>query len=198
MTKLFLEYGLVLLFFLVAIEGAGIPLPGEAALITGAVLASQGHFSIVAVIAVAAAGAVTGDNTGYWIGRKGRESAPQAHTGHPRLVRTPPAACRAGSSRNYGAKTIFIARFVTVLRITAAWIAGISRMPWRRFFLFDAAGAIRVGQPSSESSPTKPGALPLADAIARYGLYAGASIVAFVAVGFVAFRLWRRRSAERL
>jgi len=53
-TKLFLEYGLVLLFFLVAVEGAGIPLPGEAALITGAVLASQGHFSIVAVIAVAA------------------------------------------------------------------------------------------------------------------------------------------------
>jgi membrane protein DedA with SNARE-associated domain len=194
-TKLFLEYGLVLLFFLVAVEGAGIPLPGEAALITGAVLASQGHFSIVVVIAVAAAGAVTGDNTGYWIGRKGGRAllrrTPIIRDSFERLL--PPSE---RFFEKHGAKTIFIARFVTVLRITAAWVAGISRMPWRRFFLFDAAGATAwatvVGVVAYEAGRAA------ADAIARYGLYAGAGIVALVALGFVAFRLWRRRSAARL
>jgi membrane protein DedA with SNARE-associated domain len=194
-TKLFLEYGLVLLFFLVAVEGAGIPLPGEAALITGAVLASQGHFSIVVVIAVAAAGAVTGDNTGYWIGRKGGRAllrrTPIIRDSFERLL--PPSE---RFFEKHGAKTIFIARFVTVLRITAAWVAGISRMPWRRFFLFDAAGATAwatvVGVVAYEAGRAA------ADAIARYGLYAGAGIVVLVALGFVAFRLWRRRSAARL
>jgi membrane protein DedA with SNARE-associated domain len=194
-TKLFLEYGLVLLFFLVAVEGAGIPLPGEAALITGAVLASQGHYSIIAVIAVAAAGAISGDNTGYWVGRKGGRAllrrTPIVRDSFERLL--PPAE---RFFERHGAKTIFIARFVTVLRITAAWIAGISRMPWRRFFLFDAAGATAwataVGVVAYEAGRAA------ADAIARYGLYAGAGIVALVAAGFIAFRLWRRRSAERL
>ena len=191
MTKLFLDYGLVLLFFLVAIEGAGIPLPGEAALITGAVLASQGHFSIVAVIAVAAAGAITGDNTGYWIGRKGGRAllkrTPIIRDSFERLL--PPAE---RFFAKHGAKTVFIARFVTVLRITASWIAGISHMPWPRFFVFDAAGgtawATVVGVVAYEAGRAA------ADAITRYGLYAGIAIVVAIVAGFVAFKLWRRRS----
>ena len=71
MTKLLLDYGLVLLFVLVALESTGVPLPGETALIAASVLASQGNYSIVAVIVVAAAGAIVGDNVGYWIGRTG-------------------------------------------------------------------------------------------------------------------------------
>ena len=71
MTQLILDYGLYLLFLLVAVESMGVPLPGETALITAGVLASQGHYSIVAVIVVAATGAIVGDNVGYWIGRKG-------------------------------------------------------------------------------------------------------------------------------
>ena len=71
MTHQLESYGLILLFFFVAIEGCGIPLPGETALIAAAVLAGSGHFNIVTVIAVAAAGAIVGDNTGYWIARLG-------------------------------------------------------------------------------------------------------------------------------
>src|SRR5439155_884086 len=61
--------GLPLLFALVALESAGIPLPGETALITAAFLASKGKLDIAQVIAVAAAAAIVGDNGGYWVGR---------------------------------------------------------------------------------------------------------------------------------
>ena len=75
MTSFFLHNGLPLLFAAVAIESFGIPVPGETALIAFGVLASQGHYSIVVVIAVAAAAAIIGDNLGYlligrWGGRR--------------------------------------------------------------------------------------------------------------------------------
>src|ERR671918_441059 len=70
-TELLLSYGLILLFVLVAVESAGVPLPGETALVAAAILAERGHYSLVAVIVVAAAAAIAGDNAGYWIGRKG-------------------------------------------------------------------------------------------------------------------------------
>src|SRR5213592_103234 len=72
MTHFFTHHGLPLLFAVVMIESFGIPLPGETALIAFGVLAAQGHYSIAAVIAIAAAGAIIGDNLGYWlIGRVG-------------------------------------------------------------------------------------------------------------------------------
>ena len=55
-----------------AVESFGVPVPGETALIAFGVLASQGRYSIVVVIAVAAAAAIIGDNLGFWlIGRRG-------------------------------------------------------------------------------------------------------------------------------
>jgi len=64
-------YGYVALFVLVGLESLGIPLPGEAALLTAGAVAAQGHLSIVGVILAAAAGGIVGDAAGYWIGRKG-------------------------------------------------------------------------------------------------------------------------------
>src|SRR6266568_1957894 len=71
MESLVQDYGLFLLFLLVGMESAGVPLPGETALVTAGVLASRGDMNIVAVIAVAATGAIIGDNVGYWAGRLG-------------------------------------------------------------------------------------------------------------------------------
>src|SRR6266850_1935945 len=72
MTYFFTHNGLPILFAVVMIESFGIPLPGETALIAFGVLAVEGHYSIVWVIAIAAAGAIVGDNLGYWlIGRLG-------------------------------------------------------------------------------------------------------------------------------
>ena len=190
MTHLLLSYGLVLLFLLVGVEGAGIPLPGETALITAGILASNGHYSIVAVVAVGAAAAITGDNTGYWIGRLG---------GRKLLARTPivrdsfhrilPVAERF--FRRHGPKTILVARFIVVLRTTAAWMAGISHMRWRLFFAFDAIGATVWATAVSVVAYVFGKAA--ANAIGHYGVYAAIAIVVLGAIGFVAFRLWHKR-----
>jgi len=189
-THLLLSYGLVLLFVLVAVEGAGIPLPGETALVTAAILASNGHYSIVAVTAIGAAAAITGDNSGYWIGRLG---------GRKLLARTPvvrdsfhrilPVAERF--FRRHGPKTILIARFIVVLRTTAAWMAGISHMRWRLFFLFDAIGATIWATVVSVVAYVFGKAA--GNAIGHYGVYAAIGIVVLGAIGLVAFRLWHKR-----
>ncbi len=194
-TELLLEQGLLILFALVALESAGVPLPGETALIAAAVLAERGHYSLVTVIAVAAAGAIVGDNVGYWLGRKG---------GRGLLSRTPfvrdyferalPPAERF--FHRHGAKTVFIGRFVAILRVTAAWLAGISHMPWWKFLVWNAAGgivwAILVGVVAYQLGSAA------ADAIARYGLYGAAAVAAFAAIGFVGYKLWRRRVIDRI
>jgi membrane protein DedA with SNARE-associated domain len=182
--------GLFILFVLIAMESAGIPLPGETALIAAGVLASRGKFDIVAVIAVAASGAIVGDNIGYWLGREG---------GRKLLTRSGWIGRHAMSVlpwserffRKHGAKTVFVGRFVAVLRVTAAWLAGMSKMPWWRFLAWNAAGgicwAILVGLVAYYAGNAA------ADAIGRYGLYAAGGIVALLVVGFFAMRYWRRR-----
>jgi len=68
--NLFLRYGYVAVFLGVMAENAGIPLPGETILLAAGFFASQGHFSLAAVILLAAVGAMVGDNVGYLLGEK--------------------------------------------------------------------------------------------------------------------------------
>jgi membrane protein DedA with SNARE-associated domain len=192
-TRLLLDYGLVILFVAVAVESAGIPIPGETTLIAAAVLAQRGQYSLVAVIAVAAAGAILGDNAGYWIGRKGGRAllrkTPIVRNYFERVL--PPAE---RFFRRHGSKTVFIGRFVAILRVTAAWLAGISHMPWWRFLLWNAAGGIvwatLVAVVAYELGRAA------ADAIGRYGVYAAIGIAVLLVVGLVGFKLWRRRLIE--
>ena len=140
-THLVNTYGLPLLFLLVMLESAGIPLPGETALVTTSVLASQGHYPIWAVIAVAAAAAIIGDNGGYWVGRKwGRDLLQRWKPIERYANRYIPTAERFFVA--HGSKTVFIGRFLPVLRFTAAWLAGITRMEWWKFLIWNAAGGI--------------------------------------------------------
>src|SRR5436305_15340795 len=72
-ADIFAAYGYWVLFFGIMLENAGIPLPGETALLAAAFLASPaggGHMNIGWVIVAAFAGAVIGDNIGYWVGRE--------------------------------------------------------------------------------------------------------------------------------
>jgi membrane protein DedA with SNARE-associated domain len=140
-THLVEDYGLIILFLLVAAESSGVPVPGETALITTGILASRGHFDIEWVIVIAAAGAILGDNVGYWIGRKGGRRLLNQWEWTRRLRdRFLPPTERFFA--RHGGKTIFIARFVAILRVAGAWVAGIGRMPWWRFLLWNAAGGI--------------------------------------------------------
>jgi membrane protein DedA with SNARE-associated domain len=133
--------GLPVLFVLIAVESMGVPLPGETALFAASILAAKGKFSIEAVIAIAAAAAILGDNVGYMIGRKfGRRllEAPGPFERHRRAVITngQPFLDR------HGPKAVFLGRFVSGLRITAAWLAGVNRMRWRDFLFWNATGGI--------------------------------------------------------
>jgi membrane protein DedA with SNARE-associated domain len=183
-------YGLILVFVFVAVECCGIPLPGETALITAAVLAGEGKFNIVAVIAVAAAAAIIGDNVGYWIGRTGGRALLERWGPIKRYSeRVLPPGERF--FRKHGGKTVFIGRFVSVLRVTAAWLAGITHMSWWRFFLWNAAGGIVWATLVSLLAYYFGKAA--ADAVANYGVYALVAIVVVAAIAFVGMRLFKKR-----
>src|SRR6266567_2756472 len=174
MTHFFTHHGLPLLFAVVMIESFGIPVPGETALIAFAVLASQGHYSIEEVIGLAIAGAIIGDNLGYWlIGRwGGRALFRRWRWLNQYAERVLPRA--EALMERHGGKTVFFGRFVSVLRYTVAWIAGLSRMGWWRFLFWNATGGIAwataVGLIAYYSGRAA------ADAIQRYGLYAAAAV----------------------
>jgi membrane-associated protein len=129
------------LVLLIMLESGGVPLPGETALITAAVLPSQHRLQIALVIALAAAAAILGDNAGYLIGRKGGRwlllrPGPFAHHRARVLEVGEPFFAR------HGAKAVFLGRWILGLRTWASWLAGASHMPWRSFSLWNAAGGI--------------------------------------------------------
>ena len=135
------SYGYAFLFALVALESMGIPLPGETALVTAAAFAAQGHLAIGGVIGTAIAAAVVGDNGGYWIGRKGGIALVHRHGRLFRLDERKLERVHAFFER-HGAKTVFIGRFVALLRTWAAVLAGAGCMPYGRFTLYNALGGI--------------------------------------------------------
>jgi membrane-associated protein len=133
--------GYPLLFLLVMGESSGLPIPGETALIAGAVLASRGKLTIELVIAVAAAAAIVGDNIGYLIGRKGgrwilQRPGPFLQRRQQVLITGEPFFER------HGPKAVFFGRFILGLRVWASWLAGATRMRWSSFALWNALGGI--------------------------------------------------------
>ena len=196
MTSFITDHGLPLLFVVVMIESFGVPLPGETALIAFGVLAAEGHYSIASVIAVAAAGAIVGDNLGYWlIGRVGgRALFRRWHWLNQYSDRVLPRA--EALMTRHGGKTVFFGRFVSILRYTVAWVAGLSRMNWWRFLFWNAAGGIVWA--TAVGLTAYYGGRAAADAIARYGLYAGVVVIVVVIVGWLAIRYTRGRVEKRL
>src|SRR6476661_8130411 len=119
MIQHFLEtYGYGAIFVLVGLESLGIPLPGEAALLTAAAFAAGGHLSIVGVILAAAAGGIVGDAAGYWIGRKGGLVAVRRYG---KVLHISDATVERAQRffQQHGGKTVFFGRFVSLLRTWA-------------------------------------------------------------------------------
>jgi membrane protein DedA with SNARE-associated domain len=137
-------YGYPLLFFGVLLESAGVPLPGETAVLVAGFLASPtggGHFNVVWVIILTTLAAMLGDNIGYELGR--RLARPRLQNGRRFLFMTPEVMRHVEYYFDrYGTWTIFFGRFIAALRVAAALAAGVAGMPWRRFFLANAAGAL--------------------------------------------------------
>lgn len=141
---LFARYGYVALFVGVFLENLGIPIPGETVLLAAGFFAKQGTLRLTIVIPCAIIAAISGDNFGYWIGRRGGRKFVE------RFGRYVGLSARRLSKvetyfRDHGPRTIFIARFVSGLRVVAALAAGVSRVPWPTFLAYNAAGAIAWG-----------------------------------------------------
>ena len=196
MTHFFTSHGLPLLFAVVMLESFGIPLPGETALIAFGILASQGHYSIEWVIVLAALAAIVGDNLGYWvIGRWGGRTlferwGPLRRYAEKTLPPTERMMAR------HGGKVVFFGRFITVLRYTAAWVAGLAKMEWWRFLFWNALGgvcwAVAVGLVAYYSGHAA------ADAIQRYGIYAAAAIAVVVVLAFLFTHFGKKWLENRL
>jgi membrane protein DedA with SNARE-associated domain len=142
LTRLVSTYGYWGVGGIIALESMGIPLPGETVLIVAAIYAGTTHeLSIGLIIAAAAAGAIVGDNAGYWIGR---EAGYRLLLRHGRYVGLTEGKLKLGVYlfQRHGGKIVFFGRFIAVLRVLAGLLAGANRMNWRRFLVFNAAGGI--------------------------------------------------------
>jgi membrane protein YqaA with SNARE-associated domain len=122
LTSVLDSYGYVILFLLVALESLGLPLPGETALVTAAAFAAAGHLSIAGVVATAAVAAMVGDHGGYWLGREGGLRFVRRYGRRLHLRETEIARAHAFFAR-HGAKTVFVGRFIALLRTWAAVLA---------------------------------------------------------------------------
>ena len=135
-------YGYGLILAVVALESAGVPLPGETVLVSAAVYAgSTQNLAIAGVIAAAAAGAILGDNVGFWIGR---EAGPPLLARFGNFVGLDQRRRVLGQYlfHRYGGAIVFFGRFVAFLRAFAAVLAGVNRLEPLRFFAYNAAGGI--------------------------------------------------------
>ncbi|MEH3145859.1 MAG: DedA family protein [Methylobacterium frigidaeris] len=191
-ADLITHYGYWAIFLVITLESAGVPMPGETALITAAVYAgSTGHISIWLVVASAAAAAILGDNLGYWVGRR---------WGMPLLLKYGKAIAldhrrlKLGQYlfRQHGGKIVFFGRFTAMLRAYAALLAGVNQFDARRFFLFNAAGGV------AWASLMGFGAYFCGRSIEHIAGPVGLTMLAVVVFGGIALWLFVRRHEARL
>jgi membrane protein DedA with SNARE-associated domain len=139
-TEFIRDYGYVALFVIVLLENAGLPVPGETAVLTAGFAAHTGHLRLPLVILVAFLAAVVGDNCGFWVGRE--VARPRLQRGRALLLLTPRRMAKFEAYfHRFGPATIFVARFVTGLRVIGAPAAGAAGMPWSRFLIAQVSGA---------------------------------------------------------
>jgi membrane protein DedA with SNARE-associated domain len=173
--------------------GVGVVVPGETVVILGGVYASEvgkPPLWLPGVMIAAAVGAVIGDNIGYWIGRRFGRGFLERH-GHRIFISEERLEKADAFYRKHGGKTVFLARFVPVARSVGIILAGVSEMPWKRFFLYDIAGAVlwaignaTLGYLAGASYPTWE----------RYAnqIVLGIILVVALALGGSKFVSWRR------
>jgi membrane protein DedA with SNARE-associated domain len=136
------RHGYTAVFLVVMLEGAGSPLPGESALVLAAIYAgATGRLNIELVVAAAALAAILGGSCGFWFGRLIGAGVVERYGKYLGLTPNRLALGRY-LFEHHGGKIVFFGRFVAILRVVAALLAGINRYRWRSFFLFNAAGAV--------------------------------------------------------
>ena len=191
-SHLITSYGYWALFALVGAESLGVPLPGETALIIAGAYAGHTHrLSPWLIFAVASAAAIVGDNIGFWIGDKGGYRLARRYGTKVRLDERKLKVARYLFDR-HGAKVVFFGRLVSVLRTYAAFLAGTSKMRWRKFLPANASGGIVWAGIYTLAAYLAGDALQRASGTISWVL-GGAAVAAVIAV-----LLLVRRQTERL
>jgi len=175
----------------VGLESMGVPSPGETALVLAAILASQGKLQIWLVIVIAVASAIVGDNIGYWLGRWIGRDVLEAK-GPFRKHRVNALAAGDRFFDKHGGKAVFLGRWVALVRIAAAWLAGINEMRFSHFFIWNALGGITWGTAVGLAGYF--GGHAAANAITQVGLFGAIAAAAAVILGWAILRARRRRS----
>jgi membrane protein DedA with SNARE-associated domain len=136
------DYGYWAVAVALLLENAGIPLPGETVLLLASFAAySQRELSLPWIIVVATVAATLGDNLGYALGHYGGPPLLSRYQSFFR-IRDKTVARGENLFARFGAVTVFFARFVFGMRIIAGPMAGVLRMPWRKFLIFNFLGAV--------------------------------------------------------
>lgn len=137
----FSVYGYWTLFLALLLENTGFPVPGETVLLFASFLAfSEQQLRLPHIILIGVVAATLGDNLGYGIGRRGGRLLLDRYA-HLLRIRQETIARGERLFRRHGSLTVFVARFIFGMRIIAGPLAGVLRMPWGRFMLFNFLGA---------------------------------------------------------
>lgn len=189
------KHGYLAVAGFVLLEDFGVPLPGETILIAAAVYAGAGQLNVVAVGVVAVAAAILGDNIGYLLGRTGGRPLVLRYGKYVLLTEKRLDAAQGWFTR-HGGKVVVIARFIEGLRQANGWIAGITRMHWLRFVLFNSLGAVlwvgtwlTVGYVSGSHIDT------VYRAFQRYVVYFVIAVAVIIAALIIRHVLRRRRAS---
>ena len=141
LSDFFARYGYWVVFLGVMLENGGLPVPGETVLLFSGFLAYHGRLSLGRAIFTAIAGATLGDNLGYLIGLWGGTALVNRYRGRFLLSARRFDRAQAIFLR-FGHWAVFVARFITGLRVIAGPLAGAFVMPYPRFLLFNFSGAV--------------------------------------------------------
>lgn len=176
-----------LLAFAEAAAFVGLVVPGEIAVVLGGVLASQGRVSLPVMLVVAAVAAIAGDSAGYEIGRRWG----------PRLLDTAIVRRHAHTVRHaerymhrHGGATVFLGRWTSVLRAIVPGVAGMTRMSYGRFLIFNVVGGVAWAAAFTVAGYAAGESYAIIDAATGWGSW----ILTGVLVAWVAVRvaMWRR------
>jgi membrane-associated protein len=189
LLKIPTHLGYLVLAALVGAESIGVPVPGETALIAAGLLARQGRFHISLVIIVASIAAIVGDNIGYLIGRTGGRALLQ----RPGFLETHRRRVLEKGEpffERHGPKAVFLGRWVSGLRIAAAWLAGINQMRWPIFLFWNALGGIAwatsVGLAAYYLGPA-------AEHVLKVAGIAGIAVAVIIVAAYFVWRRHRRK-----
>lgn len=189
------QYGYWAVFVGILLENLGIPLPGETITLAGGFLAGSGELNYWFVLGSAIAGAVLGGNFGYLIGRYGGWALLLTIG---KILRIPEAKIlelKQQFSENAG-KTVFVGRFIALLRIFASPLAGIVEMPYWKFMAYNIAGATVWGTVMVSLSFFAGKVVPLEQLVAWAAQFAVLALLIVAAWIFVPFLLELRQTKE--